>query len=194
MILAGGSSERFGSDKRLAPFGPQSTLLYKSLEPYRECGLKVVVALSSRVSDSPVERALESEGVSCIRCERASEGMGSTLAEAVSRLELAGELLIGLGDMPLLRATTLRGIIERASADTIAYPVMDGRRGNPVLFGRSFLPELAAIRGERGAAGLIKEHARAGIAVAVDDPGIFLDADTPEKLRRLEERASLVSP
>lgn len=55
-----------------------------------------------------------------------------------------------------------------------------GRRGHPVAFGRSLWGELAALRGDVGARELLRRHRVA--AVAVDDPGVAADVDTPGDL------------
>jgi molybdenum cofactor cytidylyltransferase len=57
---------------------------------------------------------------------------------------------------------------------------MAGRRGNPVGFGRVHLQALLALQGDRGARGLLQSCPVT--EVAVDDPGIFRDIDTPADL------------
>jgi molybdenum cofactor cytidylyltransferase len=60
----------------------------------------------------------------------------------------------------------------------IAVPVFQGRRGNPVAFGRSYFQNLIALQGDRGARMLLREHPV--IEVAVEDEGIHRDVDMPE--------------
>jgi molybdenum cofactor cytidylyltransferase len=185
LILAAGSSQRFGEDKRLARVDGDSTLLYKSLAPYLELELDPVVALARRSADDLLADMLAELGVRSIRCSRSAEGMGSTLGEAVKRLSLCESLIVGLGDMPLLKASTLQEMIAQGSVERIVYPTSRGQRGNPVLFGRRFFTALAGLSGERGAAALIRECRDSCYGVEVSDPGIFLDVDTPSMLRAL---------
>jgi molybdenum cofactor cytidylyltransferase len=60
-------------------------------------------------------------------------------------------------------------------------PVLDGRRGNPVGFGRVHLDALLALRGDRGARGLLQTCPVT--EVAVRDAGILRDVDAPEDLQ-----------
>jgi molybdenum cofactor cytidylyltransferase len=85
---------------------------------------------------------------------------------------------VALGDMPWVDAATLRMLADAlAGGAPIAAPVMHGRRGNPVGFGRVHLDALLALRGDQGARRLLQSFPVTGIAVA--DPGIFRDIDTP---------------
>jgi molybdenum cofactor cytidylyltransferase len=54
-------------------------------------------------------------------------------------------------------------------------------RGNPVAFSRRHLPQLLALTGDRGARGIVRDNIVN--EVAVDDPGILLDIDTPPDLQ-----------
>jgi molybdenum cofactor cytidylyltransferase len=57
---------------------------------------------------------------------------------------------------------------------------MDGRRGNPVGFGRVHLAALLALEGDQGARRLLQTCPVT--EVPVEDPGIFRDIDTPADL------------
>jgi molybdenum cofactor cytidylyltransferase len=62
-------------------------------------------------------------------------------------------------------------------------PVIDGRRGNPVLWSRRFFPDLMAIEGDVGARHLIERYGEAVVEVAVAGRAALVDVDTPEALR-----------
>ncbi|QJD99441.1 nucleotidyltransferase family protein [Massilia forsythiae] len=89
--------------------------------------------------------------------------------------------LIALGDMPHVASATLLALREALAAGApIVAPVHDGRRGNPVGFSRIHLDALLALQGEQGARRLLQTCAVT--EVAVNDPGILLDIDTPSDL------------
>ena len=58
-----------------------------------------------------------------------------------------------------------------------------GRLGVPAVFPAALFPELMAVEGDRGARGILEEHASQ--VTAVDFPGGELDLDTPEQLGAL---------
>ena len=83
--------------------------------------------------------------------------------------------------MPHVAPATLRLLADAlASGAGIAAPLMDGRRGNPVGFGRVHLDGLLALRGDQGARRLLQTFPVTEVPVA--DPGIFRDIDTPADL------------
>jgi molybdenum cofactor cytidylyltransferase len=115
--------------------------------------------------------------------------MGATIAEAVTALPSAKVIAIALGDMPLLQASTLARLASLATEDLILVPTYQGRRGHPVFFGARFAGDLKSLTGDRGAAMVLKRYGGACREVPVDDPGIHLDADTPDALEALRPRA-----
>lgn len=192
LVLAAGHARRFGADKRCARVDGERSLLEVTLARLGTAQLPVTVCLSSRTSDDALADLLVQRHVRVLRCERAEEGMGSTLAEAVAARAGSSAWLVALGDMPCVALGTIRELLRRRRPGAIVLPVdADGRRGHPVLFDRDFFAELCRLSGERGGASLLERHAAHCIEVPVDDPGIHLDADTPAALEAL--RAQLAS-
>jgi molybdenum cofactor cytidylyltransferase len=100
-------------------------------------------------------------------------------------------VVVCLGDMPLVGAGDIDRLIrafDPVEGRAICVPVHQGRRGNPVLWGKPFFAEMSAISGDQGARTLIEEHADQVVEVPVDSDGVLVDVDTPEKLRDVRER------
>ena len=68
----------------------------------------------------------------------------------------------------------------------ICVPVRGGRRGNPVLWGRAFFPELLALEGDAGGKQLMALHEDVLYELEAGDDGPFIDIDTPEDLKAHE--------
>ena len=185
LLLAAGSARRFGSDKRFALLYKQKTLLEVTLRCYRAAGFEVFLCLSARSSDDGLADRLAAPGVVVLRCQRAAEGMGSTLSEGVAACSAYPGAFIALADMPRIRVSTLRALEAEAAPERIVIPTFDGRRGHPVLFGRAWFAELSRLGGDRGAASLLQRYAHVCRERTVDDPGIHLDVDTPDALAAL---------
>lgn len=108
--------------------------------------------------------------------------------------------VVCLGDMPEITPELIDALIaafdpgpERAPDDesvggTICVPVFEGRRGNPVLWGRGHFAEMAALEGDAGARRLMGVHLGHVREVVVDDGAVVRDVDTPEALAELRER------
>ena len=181
LILAAGRSRRFNGDKRLARLpGRDLTVLEATVSAARKSGLPVRVCL--REGDDALARSLARDGVASVLCERANEGMGATLAEAVAVVSGWEAVLIALGDMPMVKASTYQALARACSRAGIAAPCYRGRRGNPVCFGAAWLDPLRQSSGDRGARDLLAAHPHSVKEVDVDDAGILRDVDYPADL------------
>jgi len=187
ILLAAGRGRRFD------PLGQRNKLL----QPLPEAGGEPVVVASARKllalfdtviavvppDDGGVGALLSSLGCEVSVCADADTGMAASLVHAL-RHSLSYDpqaWLVALGDMPHVAPATLRLLSDAlASGAGIAAPVMNGRRGNPVGFGRIHLDALLALHGEQGARRLLQTCPVTEVPVA--DPGIFRDIDTPADL------------
>ncbi|MYD42840.1 MAG: nucleotidyltransferase family protein [Gammaproteobacteria bacterium] len=178
VILAAGSSRRFGGDKRLANvYGVP--MLQRSLAAYTACDITVCVVL--RPNDPITD--LVPEGVRVIEAADADFGMGHSLAAAAVQLNSVERLLVGLADMPWVKTSTVELVLAHIDAkDVIVRPSFQNQLGHPVGFAGRYLNDMKALRGDVGARELLKKHARNLRRVAVDDPGVLLDVDFRENL------------
>jgi molybdenum cofactor cytidylyltransferase len=188
ILLAAGRGRRFDADGRRN----------KLLQPLPGSGEAVVAASARRLlaalpaviavvppNDGGVAALLADLGCDVTVCPAADSGMAASLVHAV-RHSLAGGTppgawLVALGDMPFVAPATLaalRDALVRGAA--IAAPVLDGRRGNPVGFGRGHLDALLALEGDQGARRLL--HTCEVTEILVQDSGTLRDIDTPADL------------
>jgi molybdenum cofactor cytidylyltransferase len=94
-----------------------------------------------------------------------------------------------LGDMPGVRAALLDRLIaafDPGENRTICVPTHGGTRGNPVLWGRQFFPEMLALEGDVGARSLIARYPDQVCEIEVEDMAPLTDIDTPEALAAYE--------
>lgn len=181
LLLAAGRGRRFGSDKRLARLPDGRGLLAASAERALQVFAEVHVLL--RDEDDAQALGLP-DACRIIRCPDADRGMGHSLAAGVRGLAgcEADAIAVLLGDMPWVAADSLWQLCQQAAAERIVYPLYDGQRGHPVLFGRAFWPVLQTLTGDEGARGLLQAQAAACQGVALADPGVLRDVDRPQAL------------
>ncbi|MBM7061478.1 nucleotidyltransferase family protein [Pseudomonas sp. UL073] len=181
LLLAAGSASRFGSDKRRARLTDGCTLLAASLTSARRVFAEVYVLL--RPEDDALALGLPAD-CPLLRCPDAALGLGHSLAAGVQALaaQPAEAIAVLLGDMPWLAEASLRQLCAAAHPERIVFPLYQGQRGHPVLFGRAFWPALQQLRGDQGARALLQAHSEACHGVALDDPGVLRDVDTPADL------------
>jgi molybdenum cofactor cytidylyltransferase len=180
ILLAGGSASRFGSDKLLHLLADGTPIAVASARNLIAALPRAVAVVRPGAPD--LERALRAAGVEVTVCDRAAEGMGVTLAHAVRAAGAAGGWVVALADMPFIRPETIRRVVAAvAGGAAIAAPV-PRRRGHPWFARRS--AGAGTARGDAGAREIVKASPAALARVAVDDPGVVRDIDTPADLAR----------
>ncbi len=181
VLLAAGSSTRFGSDKLLYPLTAQTPVAVQALARLRAAVPHVLAVVRPGVP--ALEDRLSAAGATVILCPNAAEGMGASLATAVAASVDAEGWVIALADMPYVQTETISKIAVAlaAGADLVA-PVYRGRRGHPVGISARFRGELQALQGDEGARALLRDNAQLLQLVEVDDPGVCRDIDTPADL------------
>jgi molybdenum cofactor cytidylyltransferase len=177
VLLAGGRSERFGTDKL--------TQLYLG----RPLGLHVVVALEAVpfreriavVSQTGLD--LAGCGYRIVRNDDPGAGMGRSLRLGVEAACAGGAeaVLIALADMPRVTATHIYRLLDRAEGPDAIVASSDGVIPRPpVLFGSAHFDELLRSTGDIGARDLVKRGHH-----VVTSPAELIDVDTPQDLAKL---------
>jgi molybdenum cofactor cytidylyltransferase len=90
-------------------------------------------------------------------------------------------------DYPAIAESTVRQLAASWAGDSILIPRYQNRRGHPVLIARALVPEFLDLLDTAQARDVVRGHESSIRYVAVDDPGILLDVDTPEQHRALLE-------
>jgi molybdenum cofactor cytidylyltransferase len=168
LVLASGRGERFtasgGSTHKLQALLAGKPVLQHTLDAVKASGLPW---------------HLEDAGHS---------GMGDSIAAAVRATPDAAGWLILPGDLPLVQSDTLRAVAQALAQHTVAIPTYQGTRGHPVGFSASCREELLGLKGNQGAAPVVRSQlAMNSVAfVELDDVGIVTDIDTVEDLARAE--------
>lgn len=185
LILAAGASRRFGAgNKLLAPFRGRPVLAH-AIRAARAAGPVIVVTGHDAEAVAALARE---EGAAVVHHPGHSSGMGGSLAAGMRAVPAGATGAFVLpGDMPLVPAAAFAALVAAGAGEgDLARPVADGRPGHPVWIGARFRAGVEALSGDRGAAGLLAAHPEALRLVPFADPGICIDLDTPEALRRAE--------
>lgn len=153
IVLAAGFSRRLGRPKQDVVFRGE-TLLGRTTRIAREVADDVVVVTRE---NNP----------------HAEEGMASSIRAGVARAEPGARLLILLCDQPLVTADHLRALV--AVDAPIVASGYSGIAGVPAIFDPSFVPELLALRGDRGARAIIAKHG--AVVVPFEDAAFDVDEE-----------------
>jgi molybdenum cofactor cytidylyltransferase len=181
VLLAAGSSSRFGADKLLHRLPGGEVLAVRSARNLCAALPRSIAAV--RDSRSELASLLQAAGLTVVACDRAADGMGASLACGVAASADAEGWVIALADMPFVRPDTIAAVAAAlAQGAPIAAPVHDGRRGHPVGFSRRFLNDLLALSGDTGARRIVVAHADSTVLLNCGDAGVLRDIDLPDDL------------
>lgn len=115
-------------------------------------------------------------------------GMGDSIAAAVLATQGAAGWLVLPGDLPLVHSDTLHAVAQALAQHAVAVPLYQGTRGHPVGFSASCREDLLGLKGNQGAALIVRaQEAINSVAfLALNDIGIVTDIDTVDDLARAE--------
>jgi molybdenum cofactor cytidylyltransferase len=188
IVLAAGESRRFGRLKQLLPWGDDGTLLGHAVDTaLASKAWPIVVVLGCRAD--ACRQALGGRPVQVVVNPHWMEGQSSSIRTGLAALPAnINAALFHLADQPHVTPAVMDAMIERhaSSLAPVVWPEYQGQRGNPVLFDRVVFSELEQLTGDTGGRSVLLAYDRANQAqrVAVDEPGVLLDIDTPEDIER----------
>lgn len=186
IVLAAGSSRRFGDDKRQSQLPSGDTVLQATIKLVSNNFDQTLVTL--RYGDREFANALAENfpNVTFYCAPDSANGMGSSLANAIRQVGDDWEgAAIFLGDMPFIQGDSVAALKRSFAAGStapIVIPTFYGKAGHPVIFHRNYFKEIAELTGDHGARAVLQDHKDQVIEVDVIDGGVLKDIDHPEDL------------
>ena len=197
VILAAGESSRMGRDKALLPWPPRlgesqpgGTFLSAAIELFIPYVDMVLVVVGSNERDlAPV---IYANGASLVVNPKPERGQFSSLQTGLHEVLNRGRdaAMITLVDRPPVKPGTIE-ILADAFERTFhqgkwaVVPEYQGRHGHPILAGREMIEAFLRAPSSSSARDIEHAHHEKIIYVAVDDPLIAINVDTPEQYAAL---------
>lgn len=183
ILLAAGTSSRFGSDKLLHRLADGIPMALASARNLAAGAGRILVVV--RPDSHELRRCLAGADIEWVICNRAEEGMGASLACGVAASREADGWVVALADMPYIRPATVRSVARAlAQGAALAAPFFGGRRGHPVGFAVPLRDALLALAGDQGGREIVTANEARLQRIDCDDPGILADVDLPSDLDR----------
>lgn len=190
IVLAAGKSTRMGRLKAALPASREETFLTRIVRTFGAAGVEklvVVLGYQAEVLRADLDRAGLTPEIAMNPGFEAGQ-LSSLLVglEAAAAVDVEAVLLM-LVDAPFVSQQTIRAVIERfrTTGALIVRPVRGDEHGHPVLIARSLFPLLRRADPATGIKPIVRAHVSAAGDVAVDDPGAFMDIDTPDEYARI---------
>jgi molybdenum cofactor cytidylyltransferase len=183
ILLAAGSSQRFGADKQSTLVG-EEPMLTRAARLLLDAGFVTpIVVLGPRAAEHrPLLAGLP---LRIIENPAAPSGMASSLVVATDTAGNADAVVVTVCDQPAVTAEHLQALVAawRKTGSSIVASSYAGTRGVPALFAANHFAELRQLGGDHGAGPLLARHAGSvhGVPLARGE----VDIDTPADLKRL---------
>lgn len=185
VVLAAGTSSRFGDTKLVASFRGKPLLQHALIATRNACNgatnlivghdQDAIIAAASGLSDRTV---VNSDFV---------DGIGTSIAAGVRACcDAADAILIVLADQPLITSHYLRKVIATwsGSPNEIVASAYSEILGPPVLFSRDTFDQLRNLTGDQGARQVLSNNDYSIKSIACPDAGF--DIDVPGDLDTLQ--------
>jgi molybdenum cofactor cytidylyltransferase len=185
IVLAAGRSTRMhGPNKLTAEIGGKPLVRIATEQALASRAAPVVVVTGHERAE--VEAALTGLEVQVVHNPRYVDGLSRSLKTGLAAVPAeASGVIVCLGDMPHVTTALINRLVAAfnpAQGALVVVPTTGGKRGNPVVWGRRFFPDLMALDGDLGARHLISANAEVVVEVAIEDSAVLFDVDTPDAL------------
>jgi molybdenum cofactor cytidylyltransferase len=184
IVLAAGRGQRMlgHGPKPLLPINGMP-MLVRSLQAYLGSTVTDIVVVLGYAAKQVVNALPDDPRIRHLEHSDWALGLGSSIAFAMRNLSTSDHVLLGLGDMPWVLASTVESLLQQPAHFSLVAPSHEGTRGHPVRFGPRWISDLAALSGDAGAAALLKRHRQDLTLCPVPDSGILRDVDCFDDLQ-----------
>lgn len=192
LILAAGSSTRFGSTNKLLAHRHSRPVLAHVLEEVQHSAVGGALLVTGHDAE-PVGELCDAQSrmhemsVTQVHNPLYASGMASSLVRGVAELAARGAdaALVCLGDMPDASRQVMDALImafRENPGKALYIPVFNGQRGNPVIIAASLFDSVLQLEGDVGARVLARTFPDSVLEVACGDAGVLVDIDTQDDL------------
>jgi molybdenum cofactor cytidylyltransferase len=181
VVLAAGLSTRSGRWKMALPLGDK-TVIERSIEGMYDVARRIWVVVGWQAKRMRTLLAPYAK-VELVLNEEFRKGMFSSVRAGMARVR-APRFFLQPGDCAFVGSQVYAQML--AVASDIVIPTFESRKGHPVLFRGTLIPEILALPEDA----ILRDYiARKGCTtVEVQDEGILLDIDTLEQYNTLRVR------
>ncbi|MGP8073212.1 MAG: NTP transferase domain-containing protein [Thermoplasmata archaeon] len=185
LILSGGASTRFGGQpKALLPTDERSSVR-RLAEICLATGADPVVTVVG-AHRGPISHELRGLPVEIVDAEEWYEGRTASVQAGLRAIPEDRDVLLWPVDHPFVSTRTVDTLGRVRESDTLAVwfiPTYRGKGGHPVLWRPMVRNDILDLRSDAPLRSLLPEFGPQVRRVAVEDPGVVANVDTPEDYR-----------
>lgn len=187
VLLAAGRSTRMGRPKQLLPWPPKG----ENSRPLVAVAFDAIARVCDEmlvVVGHDANAVIAALGERRFLHRQLGDGRQQMIISIRAGLTFAryefgsfAQLLLHPADHPEVRRDILEAMICKAAEkpDCAVMPTYRGKGGHPVLIPPNLIDDIISYNGPYGLRQFWLDHADQSVRLAVDDPGVVFDVDTP---------------
>lgn len=192
VVLGAGRSRRMAPhNKLLIADKTGKPMIARVVDNVLSSGARPVLVVLGHMAEE-VEQALAGRPVRFVHAPDYAEGLSASLKAGIAAVPPdCAAAVVCLGDMPLVTGRMIDRLLaayDPTEGRKIVLPTFRGKQGNPMLWDRSFFPEILEITGDSGARFLVGKHLETVAEIEMADDAVLRDFDTTESLATLPAR------
>ena len=182
ILMASGLSTRMGENKLFLKFKGKK-IYQHTLDLLKDLDFNKVIVVSSY---DEILKEAEEMGFVGIFNDDNEVGKSSSIKLGVRECDDEA-MMFFVADQPLLSLKTCEKIIDAYKhKELITYPVVNDRRGAPVIFPNNYKEDLYKLEGDQG--GMILAYKQEVNKVEISDESELLDIDTVKTYEDMKEK------
>ncbi len=188
VLLAAGSSVRFGSAKALATIN-QQTIIERLQEVLTQSAAEEIIVVLGDYADAIKPRLRKHKKIKVAFNENFNLGQTSSFQTGLKSVsaKASGIMLLPV-DVPAIQVETINLLVKRFKAlkSKILIPVFNGKRGHPPIFNATLKNDILHMGSAIGLNQFIHQHESEIELFPVDDPGVAWSFNTLEEFEQLK--------
>ncbi len=185
MILSAGESSRFGGYPKALLATGQGTAVRRLTDICLVDGFDPVVVVAGAHATA-IAHEVRGLDVSVVVADRWREGRTASIQAGLEAIPDDRDVLFWPVDHSFVAARTVDALLSARDTDLLGVwfiPTYEGRGGHPVLWRSWVRNDLMELRPDAPIRALLPEFGPQVRRVAVEDPGVLTNVDTPEGYR-----------
>ena len=196
VLLAAGQGARMGSVPKSLLRLQGRPLIHRHLMALREIPFDELVVVTGYHHEQ-IESAISDQGVRLVRNAEPERGQQSSVRLGAAALGAEFDLvMVVLADQPLIGPVDLRELIgafaQRPPGTGVLYPVVQGQRGNPVVFSGDTIAAMLSSGDDADFRRYIDAHPEVVYRYETSNAHFIIDLDTAEDIAAFEQRTGWV--
>lgn len=190
LLLAAGSSSRFGSPKALVNIQGKNLLVRQS-EMLFSAGIEQIVIVLGAHAEQIRPAIATDPRIKAVYNEHFQQGQTSSVKAGIFLGVPAGsDFLLLPVDFPFVLPGTVSRLNDyfQKNVPLVLIPAYDGRKGHPPVFSHTLRNEILQLDNSLGLNKIIHRHQAEVHLLPVQDKGVLATFNTPEELTQIQNQ------